>query len=694
MRKCRSSDEIYSLNSELKWSEKRTKISFAVVRGGGSGNINRSRRKKSTIDRCKSVLLESFDSSILKEPSSASAHFSLQSSIKFPINAFMVENPAEFCNPTLFSEVYSMAFISASIFAFAEVREAARLQKIDNYDITSLPVSAGTIVEAFRRNHFLFQSQLKPADYNFMSSLAHNTDIKNIDIDLSHEVSDNLTEIASASKKAMRTPRSSTYRIFARKARVREQRTSTVGDDADDEDYKRKALMLSENTTIHYFGDDSVESECLYMLIRSLMDKRIILIFRGSKTTQDWIKDSKLIVSAIKNPISDRPGQPPTIFVHKGFREYLYGESRTVTTDDGGSATSVKEEKGKNDDEKYMSSTKGDHNEVVTKGFQNEDLALDYSTFCKSSIDKQEDQRSTHNLLNILGFDLSSIKAKRNFNRSNLKTKSLIASEIEHELKDYDKNESEAWTIFNTSKSHKNRSSRLERILKEVNNLRKQFADHRLYVTGHSLGGALGLLTALEMAERFGKPGQPVTFVGIANPRAGTEGFRDACEVLEREGKMRIVGVHGHLDIVPMLPGSAFNRTTKRRFCQSGFELVLKSDPIKFKMRRFERADDNYFQRIGLALFRADKISERHHYVTYLKELEALERPLQKLHLNDFYDKLVEEGLFPCSDQKMTPTKVRAIQSRDSVFMLEKPSKKEMKRVLSADDLDDDDIEF
>lgn len=42
----------------------------------------------------------------------------------------------------------------------------------------------------------------------------------------------------------------------------------------------------------------------------------------------------------------------------------------------------------------------------------------------------------------------------------------------------------------------------------------------------------------------------------------------------------------------------------------------------------------------------------------------------------------------------MTPTKVRAIQSRDSVFMLEKPSKKEMKRVSSADDLDDDDIEL
>ena len=70
--------------------------------------------------------------------------------------------------------------------------------------------------------------------------------------------------------------------------------------------------------------------------------------------------------------------------------------------------------------------------------------------------------------------------------------------------------------------------SRLERILKEIGDLTTEYRDHRIYVTGHSLGGALGLLAALEAAALFGKPDRPVTFVGIANPRAGTEGFRDA----------------------------------------------------------------------------------------------------------------------------------------------------------------------
>jgi hypothetical protein len=649
----------------------------------------------------------------------------------------------------------------SAIFAFAEVREAARQQKIDNDDtnIVSLPVSTGAIVEAFNRNHLFFQNKLKSADYDFLSSLAHNTNVENIDIDIDIDINlscklraswgpgvQALAEIAhSASTRITRTPKSNMNRTFVRN---KMRTTSVVGDnddaDADnsdddddddnDEDYRRKALMLHRSASIHYFGDDNIESECLYMLMRSPMSKRITLIFRGSKTMQDWIKDSKLVVSAIKNPVSDREGQPPTICVHKGFREYLYGESRTVTTecldnDDEGSTISAEKEKNNfNDDEKDRSSTKGDRNEKVAKVSQNkdhdtchdttcvstdtndvvtagpkpglptcEDDCTTSSDYCKNPITEQDDQLSSTNIcLNILGLDLSSIKAKQKSIWSNWKTKSLIATESEHELMDDDSNETAPWSIFSTSKPYKNitSQSRLERIIGEVNNLQKQFSDHRLYVTGHSLGGALGLIAALELAAQFGKPGQPVTFVGIANPRAGTEGFRDACEVLEREGKMRCVGVHGHLDIVPMLPGSAFNRTTKRRYCQSGFELVLKSDSNKFYMRRSDRADDNYFQRIGLALFRADKIGDRHHYVTYLKELEALERPLNKLYLNDFYDKLVEEGLFPCSKKKMTPSRVRTARSRDSVFVLEKPSKKEMKRVKSAEDLCDDDIEM
>jgi hypothetical protein len=117
MRKSRSSDEFEKLSGELTWSEQGINSSFVVVGRGGitSGgdrntNTSKTRRRNSTIERHKSVLLSSFNnngSTIFRKSSS------LASSIKFPFNAFTVENSAEFCNPTLFAEVYSMAFISA-----------------------------------------------------------------------------------------------------------------------------------------------------------------------------------------------------------------------------------------------------------------------------------------------------------------------------------------------------------------------------------------------------------------------------------------------------------------------------------------------------------------------------------------------------------------------------------------------------
>lgn len=151
---------------------------------------------------------------------------------------------------------------------------------------------------------------------------------------------------------------------------------------------------------------------------------------------------------------------------------------------------------------------------------------------------------------------------------------------------------------------------------------------------------------------------------------------------------MRCISIHGRFDLVPLLPNSTFiNRGVKRRFCQPGFELLLNSGSSKLYMRRSERNDEKYMQRIGLAVFRADKIAERHHFVTYLKEIEALERPLHKLYLNDFYDKFVEQSLFPCSEKKMTPVKVRAGRGRQSVAVVRVPSRREMRRILSADDL-------
>lgn len=670
IRRSRSSNEIEKLVGELDWSEE---ILSENIECGTNDTVNRARscigRRANLLysikTNCKNIDLAN---NVTKNPRSSVTRLSPDSSIKFPAEAFA----RDIRNPDLFSEVFSMAYTSASIFAFAEVRMAARNGMIDNseLDIVSTPVATGSIVKAFVKNQTFFRSQLKAPSYEFLSSLARSTD---------------LDEDANASEDDLS------------KAEIEEQ------------DQKKKALALINSLSIDYFGDDNAQSECLYMITRNPTNKRIALSFRGSTTVQDWIKDSKLVVCDIENPVSNRLNQSPTIGVHKGFKEYLHGESRTVTaetscqpirsislSDEDNEASNItthnlqrppttlvtgNDDKGGSSIE--LDCTNDDPTNSKIENFQDPSAS---DAFCEIEVMKQEDHKSTFHFLNFLGLDLSSFREKQKIVWSTMKWTPLAPYDSEDVLKKM-KRGSEFFTKFAPPKNRAKNKSRLARILDEIMHLQKQYDDYRIYITGHSLGGALGLLAALEISERFGKVGQPVTFVGIGNPRAGTEGFRDAVTVLEREGKMRCISIHGHFDVVTMLPNSAFKRESKRRFCQSGFELILNSESSKFYMRRCEGQDNMYMQRMGLALFRADRIQERHHFATYLKELKALERPLQKLYLNDFYDKFVEQSLFPCSLKKMTPTEVRATRGRDKLLIIEVPSTRAMKRAVSVDDL-------
>ena len=135
-RRSRSSDEIQKLSSELDWTEE---IMNNTVLGGGDciGGVSRAR---SSIVRRRSMLSESFKKNHIninlninndndndngakllfsknngtrKTISSSNTDLTLTSSIKFPLEAFTVDNSTEFRNPDLFSEVYSMAYISA-----------------------------------------------------------------------------------------------------------------------------------------------------------------------------------------------------------------------------------------------------------------------------------------------------------------------------------------------------------------------------------------------------------------------------------------------------------------------------------------------------------------------------------------------------------------------------------------------------
>ncbi|XP_027101319.1 phospholipase A1-Igamma3, chloroplastic-like [Coffea arabica] len=102
-----------------------------------------------------------------------------------------------------------------------------------------------------------------------------------------------------------------------------------------------------------------------------------------------------------------------------------------------------------------------------------------------------------------------------------------------------------------------------EQVLAEVNRLIQRYEGEELSITitGHSLGAALALLSAYDIAEmklnitKTGTKKIPITVFSFAGPRVGNLRFKERCDELGVK-VLRIVNVH---DKVPTVPGIITN---------------------------------------------------------------------------------------------------------------------------------------
>jgi triacylglycerol lipase len=85
-----------------------------------------------------------------------------------------------------------------------------------------------------------------------------------------------------------------------------------------------------------------------------------------------------------------------------------------------------------------------------------------------------------------------------------------------------------------------------------------QHQPRRMYITGHSLGGALSQLFALDVAVSL--PTLWAANLNFASPRVGTSSWCTAyaAQAAQKDPERRTVRVYNHWDYVPSLPPSAF----------------------------------------------------------------------------------------------------------------------------------------
>jgi predicted lipase len=101
--------------------------------------------------------------------------------------------------------------------------------------------------------------------------------------------------------------------------------------------------------------------------------------------------------------------------------------------------------------------------------------------------------------------------------------------------------------------------SKAEEIMGKLQALFKTYPDYKLWVTGHSLGGALSTMFAFRAAMDAGVRNKPVMNVSFASPFVGDHVFKDKFQNLEKTGMIRHLRISNEDDVVPLIPFSTLD---------------------------------------------------------------------------------------------------------------------------------------
>jgi hypothetical protein len=200
-------------------------------------------------------------------------------------------------------------------------------------------------------------------------------------------------------------------------------------------------------------------------------------------------------------------------------------------------------------------------------------------------------------------------------------------------------------------------------ILQHLALVLRDYSEYSVYITGHSLGGALATLFAFEVAcLKSHETPKPITCINFASPRVGNVHFSRTIDYLEGQGAVRHVRVANYYDAVPRVPVRAHVNDfcvlcrMKNTYTHAGYKVRLKSGG---NLRVFHAAKfDNQREFLVFAartfvslcthatsFFLAGKneILRYHSCLEYYKLICEAGEKLEELDLNNMYTQIMDK---------------------------------------------------
>lgn len=125
--------------------------------------------------------------------------------------------------------------------------------------------------------------------------------------------------------------------------------------------------------------------------------------------------------------------------------------------------------------------------------------------------------------------------------------------------------------LFNTNRA--DNTSKFEEIATIIDEIRAYkkgdttpYKDFKIFVTGHSLGGALAQLLSCALAgsNRTANYPTPINAITFASPQVGDSAWLDAYKNLEKDGKLRHIRIFNkedHVGVQPAIPFMGYTQT-------------------------------------------------------------------------------------------------------------------------------------
>jgi predicted lipase len=187
--------------------------------------------------------------------------------------------------------------------------------------------------------------------------------------------------------------------------------------------------------------------------------------------------------------------------------------------------------------------------------------------------------------------------------------------------------------------------SKAEEIMGKLHELFQKYPDYKLWVTGHSLGGALSTLFAFRAAIDAGIPNKPVMNVSFASPFVGDHKFQREFQNLEKTNVIRHLRISNEDDVVPLIPFATLDLVPKPyKHVGVNVRLYNKTPWRNFTHKiSYPKVGGSVFDELGRAISNnvllglTYKVLENHLCPQYRHRLDGAKEDLKRLNLEALY---------------------------------------------------------